>query len=78
MGRNTFFKDGLRNVDLGLVKSFAMPMDSRLMLRLNVFNALNRREWAFPNTDFASTSFGAITSQFNAPRTLQIEARYIF
>jgi hypothetical protein len=78
VGRNTFFKDGVRNVDLGLVKSFAMPMDSRLMLRLNVFNALNRREWAFPNTDFASASFGAITSQFNAPRTLQIEARYIF
>ena len=78
VGRNTFFKDGVRNVDLGLVKSFWMPRDGRLMLRLNVFNALNYREWAFPSNDFTATTFGRITSQFNTPRTLQIEARYIF
>lgn len=78
VGRNTFYKDGIRNVDVGVVKYFGMPMQDRLMLRLNVFNVFNRREWNFPSNDFAATTFGRITTQFNSPRTLQVEARYIF
>jgi hypothetical protein len=78
VGRNTFYADGVKNVDLGLVKSFGLPTDDRLMLRLNVFNVFNRRQWSFPTSDFASTNFGVITTQFNGPRTLQLEARYIF
>jgi outer membrane receptor protein involved in Fe transport len=78
VGRNTFYLDGVKNVDLGFVKSFGLPTDDRLMLRLNVFNLLNRRQWSFPTSDFASATFGAITSQFNTARTLQLEARFIF
>ena len=78
VGRNTFYLDGVKNFDLGFVKSFGMPTDDRLMLRLNVFNLFNRRQWSFPSNDFASTTFGAITQQFNTARTLQLEARYIF
>ena len=78
VGRNTFYADGVRNVDLGFIKSFGMPAHDRLMLRLNVFNLFNRRQWSFPNSDFASANFGVITTQFNGPRTLQLEARYIF
>ncbi len=78
VGRNTFYGDGVQNVDLGFVKSFGLPTDDRLMLRLNVFNLLNRRQWSFPTSDFASANFGVITSQFNTARTLQLEARYIF
>jgi outer membrane receptor protein involved in Fe transport len=78
VGRNTFFGDGVRNVDLGFVKSFGMPASDRLMLRLNVFNLFNRRQWSFPTSDFASANFGRITTQFNTARTLQLEARYIF
>ncbi|HET7745764.1 MAG TPA: TonB-dependent receptor [Vicinamibacteria bacterium] len=78
VGRNTFFYDGVRNVDLGLVKTFRMPMNDRLMLRLNVFNALNRRQWALASSDIASANFGRILGQRNDARALQIEARYIF
>jgi hypothetical protein len=78
VGRNTFYADGVRNVDASLTKYFGLFSDHRLMLRLTVFNLFNRRQWSFPNPDFASTNFGRITSQFNSPRTLQIEARYIF
>jgi outer membrane receptor protein involved in Fe transport len=78
VGRNTFYADGVKNVDLGFMKSFGMPMNDRLMLRLNVFNLFNRRQWNFPSNDFASATFGRITTQFNSPRTLQLEARYIF
>jgi hypothetical protein len=55
-----------------------MPTDDRLMLRLNVFNLFNRRQWSFPTSDLASANFGVITTQFNGPRTLQLEGRYIF
>jgi outer membrane receptor protein involved in Fe transport len=78
VGRNTFYGAGQRNVDLGFVKSFGMPTRDRLMLRLNVFNLFNHRQWAFPNNDFTSVNFGRITGQRNDPRTLQLEARYIF
>ncbi len=78
VGRNTFFGDGVRNVDTSFTKSFGMPMGDRLMLRLSVFNLFNRRQWSFPEPDLASVNFGRITTQFNGPRTLQVEARYIF
>jgi Carboxypeptidase regulatory-like domain/TonB-dependent Receptor Plug Domain len=78
VGRNTFYADGVRNVDLGFMKSFGMPMEDRVMLRLSVFNLFNRRQWSFPTADFASANFGRITTQFNGSRTLQLEARYIF
>ena len=78
LGRNTFYVDGVRNVDVGFVKSFGLPTDDRLMLRLNVFNVFNHRQWSFPTSDFTSANFGVITTQFNSPRTLQLEARYIF
>lgn len=78
VGPNTFYLDGVKNVDLGFMKSFGLPTDDRLMLRLSVFNLLNRRQWSFPSNDFASTTFGAITQQFNSARALQVEARDIF
>jgi hypothetical protein len=78
VGRNTFYADGVKNVDASFTKYFGMPMKDRLMVRLSVFNLFNRRQWSFPNPDFASTNFGRITTQFNGPRTLQLELRYIF
>jgi outer membrane receptor protein involved in Fe transport len=78
VGRNTFYGDGIRNVDLGLLKSFGMPKRDRLTVRLDVFNLFNRRQWSFPNSDFASVNFGRITSQRNASRTLQVQLRYVF
>jgi outer membrane receptor protein involved in Fe transport len=78
VGRNTFYADGVRNVDAALIKNLLLPANDRLMLRLEVFNLLNRRQWSFPNTDFASVNFGRITSQINTARTLQVQVRYLF
>lgn len=78
VGRNTFYADGVRNVDAALTKSFSLPGDDRLMFRFEVYNVFNRRQWSFPNNDFTSANFGRITSQFNAPRNLQLLARYMF
>jgi hypothetical protein len=78
VGRNTFYGDGVRNLDAGLTKSVYLSNGQRVTGRVEVYNVFNRRQWAFPQTDFASTTFGRITSQFNAPRAVQLQVRWIF
>ena len=63
VGRNTFFLDGVRNVDVGISKVFTMPWEGqRLTLRADLFNAFNHVQFGFPSADVTSANFGAITS----------------
>lgn len=80
VGRNTFFGDGVKNVDLGLYKSFATAAAQRMTVRFEVYNLFNRAQFAFPNTDINSPNFGRITATSNTyrPRTLQATLRYAF
>jgi hypothetical protein len=82
LGRNTFYADGVKNVDLAFAKSFPMPWGEthRFYVRADLFNAFNTPQWGFPNVDLTSASFGRITglaTQY-APRTIQISLRYTF
>ena len=82
LGRNTFYADGVKSVDLAFAKSFAMPWleTHRFHVRADLFNAFNMKQWGFPNADLSSASFGQITglaTQY-APRTIQISLRYSF
>ena len=63
LGRNTFYADGVKNVDLAFAKSFPMPWGEthRFYVRADLFNAFNRVQWGFPNADLSSASFGQIT-----------------
>lgn len=78
VGRNTFFTDGIRNLDLGLYKSFRLAWDHQLTVRVEVYNVFNRVQFGIPVNDFNSTNFGALNSTLNSPRTLQLAARYSF
>jgi hypothetical protein len=81
LGRNTFFRDGQRVVDIGLTKYFEMPFEGhRLMLRADLFNAFNHVWYGTPVTDIAASNFGAITGThaLYTPRTVQIALRYTF
>lgn len=81
LGRNTFYADGVKTVDLAFAKSFAMPFERhRLYLRADLFNAFNHVQFSFPNTDFTTATFGRITggaTQY-APRSIQVSLRYSF
>ena len=81
LGRNTFFSDGIQNTDLGITKNFKMPFEGHtLMIRADMFNAFNRKQFGFPNPDFTSAAFGRITgtgAQY-APRVIQAVVRYTF
>ncbi|MEO5760920.1 MAG: hypothetical protein ABIR28_01285, partial [Vicinamibacteria bacterium] len=78
--RNAFFGDGLKNLDLALSKVFRPVRGHQLIVRVEVINATNTVQFAFPNTDFASVNFGRITgtSAGYVPRTIQLGARYVF
>jgi hypothetical protein len=79
LGRNTFIGDGVKNVDLGIYRTFRMPWEGhRLLFRADLFNAFNHVQYAFPNTDLAAATFGRIISTANqySPRVLQFSLRY--
>ncbi len=79
LGRNTFFGDGLNNVDFAFSKSFAMPFEGhRLGVRADMFNAFNKIRYGFPNRTFTSAAFGTINTAVNAARVMQVSLRYSF
>jgi outer membrane receptor protein involved in Fe transport len=78
IGRNNIYGDGVRNVDFGLYKSFGITRGQRLQARLELYNAFNRTQFAYPTPDLANANFGRLLGQQNGPRTMQLTFRYIF
>jgi hypothetical protein len=80
VGRNTFYGDGLVNVDLGIYKAFRVGRSKSLDLRVQVFNLMNYVQYGFPTTDISNANFGRIlgTSGGYIPRTVQINVRFRF
>lgn len=79
LGRNTFFLDGVKTIDLGIAKIFPMPWEGhRITLRADMFNALNHVQYGFPSSVITNTNFGAITgvATLYAPRSIQVSLRY--
>ncbi|HEX4900127.1 MAG TPA: hypothetical protein VFV61_06305, partial [Pyrinomonadaceae bacterium] len=79
LGRNTFFGDGVRNIDFGIFKNFPMPWEGhRLTLRADMFNAFNHVQYGFPTTDITNANFGRILGlgTLYSPRTIQFSLRY--
>ena len=79
LGRNTFFGDGVQNIDFGAYKHFPMPWEGhRVTLRVDLFNAFNHVQYGFPTTDITNANFGRIlgTNTLYSPRTIQFSLRY--
>ena len=79
LGRNTFFGDGVKNVDLSLQKNFSMPWEGqKVTLRADLFNAFNHVQYGFPTTDITNANFGRIlgVATLYSPRTVQVSLRY--
>jgi hypothetical protein len=70
--------DGVRNFDLSLFKDFVFTEQWRLQLRGEALNAFNTPRFGGPNTSVTSSTFGAITSQANAPRQIQLGLKLLF
>jgi len=79
LGRNTFFLDGVKNVDFGMAKIFSMPWEGhKITLRADLFNAFNHVQFGFPSSVVTNSNFGAITSTASlyTPRNIQVSLRY--
>jgi hypothetical protein len=78
VGRNSMYGDGVRNVDLGLYKTFKLVHGHSLQARVEAYNAFNRAQFAFPTPDLANANFGRLLTQQNTSRTVQFALRYMF
>ena len=76
-GRNILDGPGYQNVNLALIKHVPLSARSRLQLRAEVFNLLNRVNFDLPDNFFGSATFGQILSA-QSPRHIQFGARLMF
>ncbi len=75
-GRNILEGPGYKNLNLGVTKILAVG-DTRLQLRLEVFNLFNRTNYDLPDAFLGSPTFGRILSA-GAPRRVQLGVKALF
>ncbi len=68
----------LHLLDVGLYKTFSLPRDMGLQIRIEAINALNYTVLWNPNQDPRSAAFGTINQDRNNPRDIQLGARLTF
>jgi hypothetical protein len=77
-GRNSVRGLGFQQLDLGVHKSFALPVENmRIQFRAEFFNLFNHTNFTAPNTDRNSAAFGTIRGTY-APRQAQFALKLIF
>ena len=72
---------GQRNFDLSLLRKIPVrwPNEAATVeFRAELFNALNTPQFANPNVNFSSSSFGSITALAVNPRIIQLAAKLTF
>ena len=77
-GRNIARADGISDLDLSLLKNFALSDTRRLQFRAECFNFLaNHANFGLPVTDLASPRFGRIL-EAAPPRLMQFGLKFLF
>ncbi len=69
---------GIWDTDLSLRREFNIIERIKLSIGADAFNIFNNVYFSAPTTNIDSASFGAVTSQGNSPRKLQLNARVTF
>jgi hypothetical protein len=85
-GRNLVRGPHFWQLDVSMIKEFALAERVRLAVRADAFNVANRPQWGDPSGDFSSPSFGQITTTVNngsptgsgTPREYQFSMRLTF
>ena len=65
------------NENIAVARTFAIDK-TRVELRFEVFNLLNRTIWAAPDSTITSANFGKVTTLANLPRQMQLGVRFEF
>lgn len=78
LGRNVGRMENFYQSDFGLYKQFLLPREgSRVEFRSEFFNLFNVTNFAAPNSNISSSSFGRVTSAFPA-RQIQFALKLYF
>jgi len=77
--RNSVRGPNFWQVDMALQKAFRLPVgqDTRLQIRIETFNLLNKTNFRAPNGNASLPAFGTITQTFD-PRQVQLGVRLNF
>ena len=84
--RNALVGPGLVNSDLSLIKSVSVAARRTLQVRLEMFNFLNRANFAVPSGRIAFTNaagdiapnWGRVTATTTTARQIQLGLKYLF
>jgi hypothetical protein len=70
---------GQANLDLAISKTMNLPHEKgSLTFRAELYNALNHPQFANPDTNFSSPTFGLISSTSVSPRVAQLALKFNF
>lgn len=78
LGRNTFRRGKIANVNAAAARTWAIHREMRLTLRAESINLFNTPQFAEPSINLASPSFGQITNTLNDGRTFRFLLRLQF
>jgi outer membrane receptor protein involved in Fe transport len=76
-GRNTLIGPGTTNLDFAMFKKFPIRERIQLQLRWELFNVMNHANFAAPNANLSSNTFGSINSA-GPGRIMQVGLRLVF
>jgi hypothetical protein len=69
---------GKNQVDANFLRKFRVTETKDFEFRLDLINAFNHVLWDNPNTDIGNSNFGSVTTQWNTPRFIQFQLRFLF
>jgi len=78
IGRNSFRGRSLLEVDLAMTKRFFFTEQQNLQVRIEVFNILNRANFAIPVRFLESAAFGRSVDTVSPGRRIQFALKYVF
>ena len=78
IGRNTFRKGAIYNVNAAVARRFAIFREKSLQIRAESINLFNTPQFAAPGSSLSNPEFGIITSTLNEGRTFRFQASVDF
>ncbi len=76
-GRNAVRGPGISDIDVSVLKDFALTERARLQFRAECFNVANHANFGLPDNDVASPNFGHVL-EAGAPRLMQFGIKLIY
>ena len=78
IGRNTFLKDGVNNINASLSRTWRVTAEKAFTFRAESINFFNSPQFASPGSTLSTPNFGRITNTLNDGRTFRFLLRFAF